>query len=76
MGLGEISDGSRAAEAIAQAIIAMNARLGLPAGLGALGVTPAVFDAVIEGALADHCHKLNPRLATADDYRALLKDSL
>lgn len=76
MGLGEISDGARAAEAIAQAIVAMNARLGLPAGLGALGVTPAVFDAVIEGALADHCHKLNPRLATADDYRALLKDSL
>ena len=76
MGLGEISDGARAAEAIAQAIVAMNARLGLPAGLGALGVTPAVFDAVIEGALADHCHKLNPRLATADDYRALLSDSL
>jgi len=76
MGLGEISDGERAAEAIAQAIVVMNARLGLPSGLGALGVTPSVFDSVIKGALADHCHKLNPRLATAEDYRGLLIDSM
>ena len=76
MGLGEILDGERAAESIAQAIVVMNARLGLPSGLGALGVTPSVFDAVIEGAIADHCHKLNPRLATAEDYRGLLIDSM
>ena len=76
MGLGEISDGVRAAEAMAQAIVSMNARLGLPSGLGALGVTPSVFDAVVTGALADHCHKLNPRIATAEDYRGLLFDSM
>ena len=76
MGLGEISDGVRAAEAMAQAIVSMNARLGLPSGLGALGVTPSVFDAVVTGALADHCHKLNPRIATAEDYRGLLIDSM
>ena len=76
MGLGEILDGERAAESIAQAIVVINARLGLPSGLGALGVTPSVFDAVIEGAIADHCHKLNPRLATAEDYRGLLIDSM
>ena len=54
----------------------MNARLGLPAGLAALGVKPAQFDAVIRGALADHCHQTNPRLATADDYRAMLQASM
>ena len=54
----------------------MNARLGLPTGLATLGVTPEQFDAVIRGALADHCHQTNPRLASADDYRAMLQASM
>ncbi|NIC40555.1 iron-containing alcohol dehydrogenase [Aquabacterium sp. A08] len=58
------------------AIRDMNARLGLPSGLAALGVTEDLFDRVIEGALADHCHQTNPRLASADDYRAMLTASL
>jgi 4-hydroxybutyrate dehydrogenase len=58
---------------IGDAIKDMNARLGLPKGLGEMGVTPAQFDAVIHGAMADHCHKTNPRIATPDDYRAMLE---
>jgi 4-hydroxybutyrate dehydrogenase len=34
------------------------------------------FDRIITGALADHCHKTNPRIASADEYRAMLSDSL
>ncbi|MEY2862076.1 MAG: hypothetical protein RL392_2534, partial [Pseudomonadota bacterium] len=41
-------------------------------GLAAMGVTASMFDAVIAGAMADHCHKTNPRIATPDDYRAML----
>ena len=61
---------------IPEAIRAMNARLGLPTGLAAMGVERALFDRIISGALADHCHKTNPRIATADEYRELLEASL
>ncbi|MBV8620627.1 MAG: iron-containing alcohol dehydrogenase [Curvibacter sp.] len=69
MGLGSGTD-------LPQALREMNARLGLPTGLAALGVGPEVFDAVVRGALADHCHKTNPRLASADDYLEMLESSL
>ena len=58
------------------AIRDMNARLGLPTGLAAMGVQASQFDAVIQGAMADHCHKTNPRLASVDDYRAMLTQSM
>ena len=61
---------------VPDAIKAMNARLGLPTGLAAMGVTPDMFDKVIEGAMADHCHKTNPRIATPQEYRAMLQASM
>jgi hypothetical protein len=61
---------------LADAIGALNRRLGLPSGLAALGVSAGDFDRVIDGALADHCHKTNPREASRGDYRALLLDSM
>ncbi|MFN3304011.1 MAG: iron-containing alcohol dehydrogenase [Roseateles sp.] len=65
----------RDADAVADAITAMNARLGLPAGLAAMGVGPEWDERIVEHALLDHCHKTNPRIASADDYRALLAAS-
>ena len=68
--------GLASADDVAPALTDMNARLGLPSGLAALGVEPAWFDRIIQGALADHCHKTNPRLASAEDYRAMLVASM
>ncbi|MBK7549643.1 MAG: iron-containing alcohol dehydrogenase [Rhodoferax sp.] len=61
---------------IAQAIRDMNARLGLPTGLAAMGVERSQFDDIIKGAMADHCHKTNPRIATPEEYREMLEQSL
>lgn len=61
---------------IPEAIRDMNARLGLPTGLAAMGVERAQFAAVIGGALKDHCHGTNPRLASAHDYEQMLATSL
>lgn len=61
---------------VAQAVHDMTARLGLPTGLAAMDVTEDMFDAVIEHALLDHCHKTNPRIASADDYRRMLNESM
>ena len=65
-----------AADAVAAAIRAMNQRLGLPAGLAALGVDDAMYERIIDGAMADHTHKTNPRLATRDDYARMLEESM
>ena len=61
---------------LAAALHDMTARLGLPTGLKQMGVDDSAFDKVIKGALADHCHKTNPREATADDYRRMLIESM
>ena len=68
--------GLHSASDLGAAIVDMNARLSLPAGLGEMGVDASQFDAIIRGAMADHCHKTNPRIATEDDYRAMLEQSL
>jgi alcohol dehydrogenase class IV len=69
MGLASATD-------IPEAIRDMNARLGLPTGLAELGVERAMFQKIIDGAMADHCHKTNPREATREDYEQMLAASL
>jgi len=61
---------------VAYALRAMTKRLGLPTGLAELGVTREMFRQIIKGALKDHSHKTNPRVASEDDYRAMLEASL
>lgn len=61
---------------VAPAIASMTQQLGLPSGLAELTVTKDLYPRIIEGALADHSHKSNPREASAADYEAMLNQSM
>ena len=69
MGLASGSD-------IASALRDMNKRLELPSGLSQMNVSANAFEKIIHGALLDHCHKTNPRLATSEDYTQILEQSM
>jgi alcohol dehydrogenase class IV len=60
---------------IPQAILHMNQRLGLPTGLGEMGVQHEWTERIVAGAMADHCHKTNPRLASEQDYVDMIAQS-
>jgi hypothetical protein len=67
--------GARDGAGLAEAMRALNQRIGLPSGLGAMGISADTFDGVIANALKDHCHATNPRSASAEDYRRILAAS-
>lgn len=60
---------------VPQAISDLNARLGLPAGLQAMGVPRDALKAIAELAPKDHCHATNPRRASIAEYLSLLEES-
>jgi len=57
-------------------VAALNARLALPAGLSALGVTQAHMKKIARDALFDHCHLTNPRIPTEQQYWQILHESM
>ncbi|KVS30778.1 iron-containing alcohol dehydrogenase, partial [Burkholderia vietnamiensis] len=61
---------------VAPSLRAMTERLGLPTGLAQLGVTREMFPDIVKGALKDHSHKTNPRVASESDYVAMLEASM
>jgi 4-hydroxybutyrate dehydrogenase len=61
---------------LAEAVTAMNKKLGLPAGLAALGVTEAMISDLVPHALGDLAHFGNPRRATAEEYAQLYLQAL
>lgn len=63
------------ADAAARAIAARNISIGLPAGLGAMGVHEADLPRMAAAAMRDHHHLTNPRRATEEDYLRLLQDA-
>jgi 4-hydroxybutyrate dehydrogenase len=60
---------------VPQAIADLNARLGLPTGLQAMGVRKDALPKIAALAPRDHCHATNPRTASVADYLKLLEES-
>lgn len=61
---------------LAEAVCALNRRLGLPANLRAMGVPAGALTQVVDGALADHSTPTNPRPLTREDLAALFMAAL
>jgi alcohol dehydrogenase class IV len=67
--------GATAADFVAW-LAALKARIGLPPGLRGSGVTADQVDRLAEVALADPCHRTNPRPCTREDFAALFTAAL
>ncbi|WLT08854.1 iron-containing alcohol dehydrogenase [Bartonella apihabitans] len=67
--------GAKSSADVMQVVVQKTKQLRLPTKLSELGVKKDLFPAIIEGALKDHSHATNPRVATAEDYRIMLDKS-
>lgn len=61
---------------LADAIRGLNARIGIPPGLAAMGVDEDAIERAAPLAEEDHTNRTNPRRATADDYRELMRAAM
>ena len=61
---------------LADAVAAMNADIGLPPGLGAMGVEEDDIPELIAYAQKDLSARTNPRQANADDFEMMIRQSL
>ena len=61
---------------LALAIEELNADIGLPSGLDAMGVSEDMIEDFVPHALADLAHRTNPRKVSAEDYAALFRQAM
>ena len=75
----DVSDASDddAGEVLADAIIDLMRKVGIPNGLGAVGFEPDDIPALVEGTLPQHrVTKLSPRPAEPEDLAGLFQDAM
>ena len=67
-----LSDG----QDVARFIEELNGRIGMPAGLAAMGVPAELFAKTAEAAVLDHSTASNPRPVEQADFARILADAL
>lgn len=61
---------------LARHVEKLNAQVGLPSGLAAMGVPSQVLPRMSEAAIKDHCHLTTPRQPTVEEYHALFLQAM
>ena len=72
----ETALGVSASSDLAGFIEALNAQIGLPPTLRAMGVTEAMIPRMIDGALKDHSTATNPRPVSREDFEELFAQAM
>ena len=79
-GVVSVAGGARSAESSAAEFVAwltrLKVQLGIPAGLGAVGVKAQQIDALVNVAIDDICHKTNPRPCSRGDFERIFREAL
>jgi hypothetical protein len=57
-------------------LVALKARIGIPASLASKGVTPAHIARLVEIAVKDTCHQTNPKPVSAADFERIFTQAL
>ena len=71
------SEREQAGDILAEAIVALMRRTGMPSGLAAVGFEEDDIDALVAGTIPQHrVTKLSPRPATPDDLRELFRGAM
>ena len=71
-GIAEVGEGNQ----LPRAVERLNARLGLPATLGQLGLIREDLEPLAAKALRDHCTPTNPRALSQEDCHNLYQEAL
>ncbi|MEM6907886.1 MAG: iron-containing alcohol dehydrogenase [Pseudomonadota bacterium] len=61
---------------LAEAVEAMNAQVGIPSGLTAMGIEEDDIPGIVEYAQTDLSARSNPRPVSAEDFEAMVRESL
>ncbi|HET7400803.1 MAG TPA: iron-containing alcohol dehydrogenase [Usitatibacter sp.] len=74
--LARVCGAGDSAQAFVEWLARLKSRIGIPARLGGKGVAASHIPRLVEVAVADTCHRTNPRPCTAEDFTRLFEAAL
>jgi hypothetical protein len=74
--LARVCGAGGSAESFVDWLVQLKSRIGIPARLGGKGVAASHIPRLVEVAVADTCHRTNPRPCSAEDFTRLFEAAL